>query len=162
LKDCSLWERRDERVVSFSKGMRQKLAVARALLHGPQLVLLDEPFTGLDPAAAIDLRDRLRALSRSRGTTVLLTTHDLHHVERVCDDVTVIRAGKTVTSGTTLALLARAASDHVDVVVAGAGPLTEALGAMRAEGGILAFAPSDLEGRVNVTCTEAQRLALGT
>jgi ABC-2 type transport system ATP-binding protein len=162
LKECDLWGRRDDRVLLFSKGMRQKLAVARALLHRPKLVLLDEPFTGLDPAAAIELRDRLRALTRDHGTTVLLTTHDLHHVERVCDHVTVIRAGITLATGTTGELLARASGEVVDVIVAGEGALVEALEAMRAEGSLLAFTRAELPGRMIVSCTETQRKALGT
>ena len=101
LRESGLWDCRDDRVLQFSKGMRQKLAVARALLHRPKLVLLDEPFTGLDPAAAVELRGRLRSLARYEGTTVLLTTHDLHHVERVCDHVTVISEGRTVARGAT-------------------------------------------------------------
>ncbi len=162
LKECGLWDRRDDRVLHFSKGMRQKLAVARALLHRPKLVLLDEPFTGLDPAAAIELRDRLRALARDQGTTVLLTTHDLHHVERVCDHVTVIRAGRTVTSGTTRTLLEREQGAAIEVVVAGGGGLTAALDAMRADAQILSFTAGPEPDRALVLCTELQRLPLGT
>ena len=162
LREHNLWDRRDDRVLHFSKGMRQKLAVARALLHRPKLVLLDEPFTGLDPAAAIELRGRLRALARDEGTTVLLTTHDLHHVERVCDHVTVIRAGRTVTAGTTDELLAREQGDVVDVIVAGEGGIVEALQAMRAENLLLAFHPTPEADRAIVSCTETQRRRLGT
>ena len=82
LKGCNLWDRRHERVSRYSKGMRQKLAITRALLHRPELVLLDEPFTGLDPTAVIELRDNICRLARDEGTTFLLTTHDLHHVEK--------------------------------------------------------------------------------
>ncbi len=162
LKECGLWDRAHDRVLLFSKGMRQKLAVARALLHRPKLVLLDEPFTGLDPAAAIELRDRLRAVTRDHGTTVLLTTHDLHHVERVCDHVTVIRAGETLATGTTSELLARASGEVVEVIVAGEGALVAALDAMRAEGSLIAWKRAELVGRMIVSCTEAQRKTLGT
>jgi ABC-2 type transport system ATP-binding protein len=162
LKECGLWDRAGDRVLLFSKGMRQKLAVARALLHRPKLVLLDEPFTGLDPAAAIELRDRLRALTRDHGTTVLLTTHDLHHVERACDHVTVIRAGQTLAAGTTSELLARAGGDVVEVIVAGEGALVETLETMRAEGLLLAFTRAELADRMIVSCTETQRKTLGT
>jgi len=167
LRESGLWDRRDDRVLQFSKGMRQKLAVARALLHRPKLVLLDEPFTGLDPAAAVELRGRLRSLARYEGTTVLLTTHDLHHVERVCDHVTVISEGKTVARGATRALLARAESEAVEVVVAGEGGLFEALEAMQLEGLLIGFAPEprgDDTGadRMIVDCTEVQRKRLAT
>jgi ABC-2 type transport system ATP-binding protein len=100
LRAMGLWEHRTERVGVFSKGMRQKLAVARALLGEPKLMLLDEPFTGLDPAAAVDLRDRLRALASELGVTILLTTHDLHHVEKICHAVTVLERGRVAAAGT--------------------------------------------------------------
>jgi ABC-2 type transport system ATP-binding protein len=162
LKACGLWERRADRVVAFSKGMRQKLAVARALLHRPRLVLLDEPFTGLDPLAAAELRANIVALAREHGITVLLTTHDLAHVEKCCDRVAVIRAGRVVAGGTIEEL--RSGGEDEEVGVAGAG-LTEAiLAAMKAEG-ILASYVLDASRdppSARVRCPREQRARLGT
>jgi ABC-2 type transport system ATP-binding protein len=78
------WDRRDEIVAGWSRGMKQKLAIARALLHRPELVFLDEPTAGLDPIAAVALRDHLSRLSASEGVTVFLTTHNLAEAERLC------------------------------------------------------------------------------
>ncbi len=90
LRTLALWERRDERVGGFSKGMRQKLAIARALLHEPKIIFLDEPTSGLDPEAARTVRDFIKAL-RSEGRTIFLTTHNLPEADELCDLIGVFR-----------------------------------------------------------------------
>ncbi len=84
---------RDDPVGRFSRGMRQRLALERALLHEPRLVLLDEPFTGLDDAATTMLRERLGTL-RSAGCIVLVTTHDLETIEGLVDRAVMLRGGR--------------------------------------------------------------------
>ena len=84
---------RDDPVATFSRGMRQRLALERALLHDPRLVLLDEPFTGLDDAAIGALRDRLQALRRG-GCMVLVTTHDLETIDGLVDRALVLQKGR--------------------------------------------------------------------
>ena len=84
LQRAGLSERRDDIVAGFSRGMRQRLALERALIHEPRLVLLDEPFTGLDETAREALRIRLRA-ARETGAIVVLTTHDTAAIERLTD-----------------------------------------------------------------------------
>ena len=84
---------RDDPVARFSRGMRQRLALERALLHDPRLVLLDEPFTGLDDSAAASLVSRLRAL-RTRGCIVLVTTHDLETIEPLVDRAMLLQDGR--------------------------------------------------------------------
>jgi heme ABC exporter ATP-binding subunit CcmA len=84
LERAGLSERRDDAVAGFSRGMRQRLALERALIHGPRLLLLDEPFTGLDEAAREALRARLRS-ARDAGAIVLLTTHDLAAIAQLTD-----------------------------------------------------------------------------
>lgn len=96
LKEIGLWDRRAEPVGKWSKGMRQRLALARALLHRPTLVLLDEPTAGLDVLAASQVRDALRRMVQHDGLTVLLTTHNMLEAERLCDTLGVIRAGRLV------------------------------------------------------------------
>ncbi len=99
LNELGLWERRNEIVGGWSRGMKQKLAVARAMLHYPELIFLDEPTAGLDPVAAATLRDDLEALSRSQGVTVFLTTHNLSEAEKMCQLVAVIKQGKLLQTG---------------------------------------------------------------
>ncbi len=94
LSNLDLWDRRKEIVGNWSRGMKQKLAVARALLHSPELLFLDEPTAGLDPVAAAALRDDLATLVTQHGVTVFLTTHNLTEAEKLCARVAVIRQGK--------------------------------------------------------------------
>jgi ABC-2 type transport system ATP-binding protein len=85
-----LWERRDEPVGGFSKGMQQKLAIARALLHEPPVLFLDEPTSALDPEAARVVRDFVEEL-RSQGRTTFICTHNLDEADRLCDRIGVIK-----------------------------------------------------------------------
>lgn len=85
-----LWGRRHEAVGTFSKGMRQKLAIARALLHEPLVLFLDEPTSGLDPEAALVVRDFILELSKE-GRTIMLCTHNLDEADRLCDRVAVFK-----------------------------------------------------------------------
>lgn len=93
LTNAALSDRADDPVSSFSRGMRQRLAVERALLHEPRLVLLDEPFTGLDDASAEALRGRLQRL-RSAGAIVIVTTHELEAIEPLVDAAYLLRSGR--------------------------------------------------------------------
>jgi ABC-type multidrug transport system ATPase subunit len=93
LERAGLGDRSDDLVSGFSRGMRQRLALERALLHGPRLLLLDEPFTGLDDASGQALVSRLRGL-RQEGRIVLIATHDLDLAEGLFDRVAVLRDGR--------------------------------------------------------------------
>jgi ABC-type multidrug transport system ATPase subunit/membrane protease YdiL (CAAX protease family) len=90
LRMLGLWGRRLEAVETFSKGMRQKLAIARALLHEPQVLFLDEPTAGLDPEASKIVREFVEEL-RSEGRTIVLTTHNLDEADRLCDRIAVFK-----------------------------------------------------------------------
>lgn len=115
LEHLGLWERRDERIGSWSRGMRQKLAIARTLLHHPSLVFLDEPTAGLDPIASASLRNDLASLARVEGVTVFLTTHNLAEAERLCDQVAVILNGRLLDAGPTDELMRSMAGRRVNV-----------------------------------------------
>ena len=93
LERAALNDRPGEPVSAFSRGMRQRLALARALLHSPRLLLLDEPFTGLDDVASAALRQRL-AEARHAGAIVLVTTHDLSCIEGLVDNAFVLSSGR--------------------------------------------------------------------
>ena len=90
LKLMGLWERRRSRTGTFSKGMKQRLALARALVHEPKVLFLDEPTAGLDPEAAEEVRELVRKLS-NEGRTVFLSTHNLMEAEQLCHRIAVIR-----------------------------------------------------------------------
>ena len=94
-----LWERRDEPVSAWSRGMRQRLAIARALIHRPSLIFLDEPTAGLDPVSAAEVREDLLRLAVRERVTVFLTTHNLAEAERLCDRVAVVRRGRALSTG---------------------------------------------------------------
>jgi ABC-2 type transport system ATP-binding protein len=116
LDGVGLWERRKETVGNWSRGMKQKLAVARALLHRPQLVFLDEPTAGLDPVAAATLREDLQNLARTQGVTVFLTTHNLSEAEKLCQQVAVIRKGKLIVVGSPDELRLRQGGPRLEIV----------------------------------------------
>ena len=98
LKMLDLWERKDARAGSFSKGMKQKLALARALVHEPKLLFMDEPTANLDPESAKTVRDFILEIKK-QGRTIFLNTHNLDEAQRVCDRIGIIKT-KLLTIGT--------------------------------------------------------------
>jgi ABC-2 type transport system ATP-binding protein len=90
LKMLGLWERKDARAGSFSKGMRQKLALARALVHEPKMLFMDEPTANLDPESAKTVRDFILELKK-QGRTIFLNTHNLDEAQRICDQIGIIK-----------------------------------------------------------------------
>lgn len=117
LAEVKLADRADDYVERYSTGMRQRLALARALLPDPPLLILDEPTVGLDPQAARDLRDRVRDLRR-QGRTVLLTTHYMEEADQLCDRVAIIDHGRIVALDTPAALKRTVRAEeivHIDV-----------------------------------------------
>jgi ABC-2 type transport system ATP-binding protein len=119
LTHLHLHERRRDVVATWSRGMKQKLAIARAMLHRPKLLFLDEPTAGLDPIAAAALRDDLARLVSREHVTVLLTTHNLAEAEALCAEVGVLRAGKLLAVGTPQEV--RSGSRRARVEIAGRG-----------------------------------------
>jgi ABC-2 type transport system ATP-binding protein len=84
----------DDKIAVFSQGMRRKAALVRALFHQPRLLVLDEPFNGLDPDMQVVARDHLLRLARERGTTVFFSSHNLYEVERICNTVAILQDGE--------------------------------------------------------------------
>ena len=109
LKWLELWANRGEFVEGYSRGMRQKLALAGALIHEPKLLILDEPLTGLDAHAAHSVKDMLVDFVK-RGNTVVLTTHILEIAERLAERISIIQKGRIVAQGTLDELRARMAN----------------------------------------------------
>ena len=146
LSRFGLWERRDEVVGTWSRGMKQKLAVARAVLHRPPLVFLDEPTAGLDPVASAALREDLARLADDEGVTVFLTTHNLAEAERLCALVGVVRRGILVGLGSPASL--RAGRSGSAIRVSGDGLTDEVCRALGALAGVAGVSREDGEVRV--------------
>ncbi len=119
LSHFDLWDRRKETAREWSRGMRQKLAIARLLMHRPSLIFLDEPTAGLDPLAAAALRDDLRRLATDAGVTIFLTTHNLDEAERLSAQVAVIRAAKLLAVGSPAELSAQRGGSRLEITGSG-------------------------------------------
>lgn len=99
-----LWERRDSKFRTYSLGMKQRLAIASAILNDPEILILDEPTNGLDPQGIRQIRDLIRLIA-SQGTTILLASHLLDEVEKVCSHVVVMRTGKVLYKGSVAGMI---------------------------------------------------------
>jgi ABC-2 type transport system ATP-binding protein len=119
LTDLDLWDRRDETVGSYSRGMQQKVAIAAALITDPPIILLDEPAIGLDVEAARTVKDWIAHLAADEGKTIVLTTHQLAIVQELAGRIAVIREGMIIADLPTRELLSRFAEDRFEVRVAG-------------------------------------------
>ncbi len=116
LETVGLAERAKDRVKGYSLGMKQRLAVASALLKEPELLILDEPANGLDPAGIREMRDLMRSVV-ARGTTVVLSSHILGEVQQLCDSVTIISKGRRVATGPIAEVLATQSKGELRVRV---------------------------------------------
>jgi ABC-2 type transport system ATP-binding protein len=112
LEMVGLTGREKERVEGFSRGMRQRLHIARGLLHDPEVLFLDEPTIGIDPVGARELRGTIATL-REQGKTILLTTHYMFEADELCDRIAVIRDGLIVAEGSPAVLKQRVSAGHV-------------------------------------------------
>ncbi|ASJ13307.1 ATP-binding cassette domain-containing protein [Thermococcus thioreducens] len=100
LKLVGLWERRNDLVMNFSRGMKQRLAIAKALINDPEVLFLDEPTLGLDVQSAIFVREFVKRLVKEEGKTVLLTTHYMAEAEELCDRIAIIDHGRIIAMDT--------------------------------------------------------------
>jgi ABC-2 type transport system ATP-binding protein len=135
LETFELARRADERVMAYSKGMKQRLALARALLHEPEILFLDEPTAGLDPVAARRVHELITRLSQEEHRTVLLCTHNLAEAQKLCARVAVLEHGRLVALGTPAELAHRLGpSQSLEIEVAPEF-VTAALGVIQAHRG---------------------------
>ncbi len=135
LELVGLSERVDERVEGYSRGMKQRLHVARCLIHDPELILLDEPTIGLDPVAAREIREVIRKLQQ-QGKTIFLTSHYMYEIDALCDRVAVVNRGQILMVDTPSALK-RLVADLEVVEIECLGASRETLDALRAHEGVL-------------------------
>lgn len=110
LKQFDMWEARQRKLDSYSKGMKQKIALVRALIHNPPILFLDEPTTAMDPQSARMVRDAIGEL-RASDRSILLTTHNLPEAEYLADRIAIIRAGRIIAEGTMSQLIQQLMGD---------------------------------------------------
>jgi len=122
LEPVDLYDRRAEPIGRWSRGMKQKLAVARTLMHRPELIFLDEPTAGLDPVASSALREDLSTLVAQEGVTIFLTTHNLAEAEKLCNQVGVINRGQLLVVGSPSDLRSKTSAPRLYVTGQGMTP----------------------------------------
>jgi ABC-2 type transport system ATP-binding protein len=141
LEVVGLKGREDERVETYSRGMRQRLHIARGLLHDPEVLFLDEPTIGLDPVGARELRETVAGLQQA-GKTILLTTHYMLEADELCDRVAIITDGRIVAQGTP-AELKRGISDRNVIEIEAFGVDEESITRLRAVEGVVSVIVED-------------------
>ena len=134
-KLVALEGRLDDRVSTYSLGMRQRLGLAQSLLGAPDLLILDEPANGLDPAGIREIRQLIRHLADDRGIAVFVSSHLLSEVEQMCDRVAIIHRGRTLAMGPVRELLAKRGADRLVFRVEPAEKAAEILGSFARDGG---------------------------
>jgi ABC-2 type transport system ATP-binding protein len=136
LETFALADRADEKVRAYSKGMKQRLALARAIIHDPEILFLDEPTSGLDPVSARHVHELITRLSHQEGRTVFLCTHNLAEAQKLCDRVAVLRHGRVVALGAPRELARRLVHNLCLEIEVGSEETLAALDALKAAPGV--------------------------
>lgn len=151
LDEVSLTDRGRGHIATYSRGMRQRLGIARALINDPEVVFLDEPTLGLDPSGQVQVLELVTRIAREHGVTVLISSHLLGEVEQVCDRVLILNRGRVVADGTVAEVARLAAAPRKAVVDVPSDRHDEAL-AMLTRRGVLAQQAGDgRRGRLELT-----------
>jgi ABC-2 type transport system ATP-binding protein len=145
LKDVGLAERAGSPIATYSRGMRQRLGVARALINAPRIVFLDEPTLGLDPAGQRQILALIRDVARERGATVILSTHFLDEVEETCSRVIILNRGEVIAEGTVADIKKRAAPQTARLRVS-AGMRESAMSLLEDARGVATITAAEGEG----------------
>jgi ABC-2 type transport system ATP-binding protein len=160
LAEFELDDRAQERVGGYSKGMKQRLALARSLLHRPKLLFLDEPTSGLDPVAAHDVNVLIERLARREGCTVFMCTHNLVEAQRMCDRVAILEHGHLVALGTPTELTNQFVR-RLDVEMEISEEQTEAaLGVLRSLPELVLSEPAKPNGALVVTINKRESIPI--
>lgn len=155
LEHVGLTDRATQPVKQYSRGMRQRLGIADVLIKRPKVVLLDEPTMGIDPAAVLELLDLITSMSREQGITVLVSSHQLHYIQRICDRVGIMSRGQLVAQGTIDELAHQAGEGDEIVIELEVGHVSDGLQeALKATPGV-----KEVSVRGNVLAVECQREA---
>ncbi|MGC9530657.1 MAG: ABC transporter ATP-binding protein [Candidatus Bipolaricaulaceae bacterium] len=158
LELVGLAEVADRPVHTYSRGMRQRLGIADVLVKRPRLAILDEPTTGIDPEGAHQILDMIATMRDEQGVTILLSSHLLHQVQRVCDRVGIMHRGRLVAEGTVDELGAKAAGEGLELEAHVRGGSPELLSALQGLAGVDEVTAA--AGRLRIRCSEDARAAI--
>ncbi len=162
LTQVGLAARAHSKVQTFSMGMKQRLGLAAALVHNPQLLILDEPTNGLDPAGMLEMRQLISQLAAQEGKTIILSSHLLYEVEQICDRVLIMRRGEMIANGRVSDLLAHGGHieikiDQADEAVKVLHPIAWINGVqLRDDGLILVDAPGERAAEITAVLAHKQ------
>jgi ABC-2 type transport system ATP-binding protein len=151
LAEVGLAERGGSLISGYSRGMRQRLGIARALINDPQVVFLDEPTLGLDPMGQLQVLELMTRIAREHGVTIVLSTHLLAEVEQACDRVLILHRGRVVAQGTVAEVARRAAAPRRGLVKVPPQFRTRALEVLAASEVVAAVGRGDLRGELVLT-----------
>ncbi|MDX6286674.1 MAG: type transport system ATP-binding protein [Frankiales bacterium] len=150
LRQVGLTERGKSLVAGYSRGMRQRLGIARALVHHPQVIFLDEPSLGLDPAGQRQVLDLIASIARDHGATIVLSTHLLAEVEEICSRVLILNRGRVVADGTVQEVARRAAAPRQATVRVPAEQLDTAVRTLAGASDVVSEARADTRDELHV------------
>ena len=154
LADVGLQQRATHRIGGYSRGMRQRLGIARALINDPLVVFLDEPTLGLDPRGQQELLELIQRIARERNASVVLCSHQLPEIEGICDDVVILNLGQVVASGTVAEVLGETGGRSIKVRVPAAS-VEEAVRILQGRPGVESVSVADeANGRLSVEVSE--------
>ena len=155
IEDVGLKEKKDEYVSSFSKGMKQRLAIADILVKQPRVAFLDEPTTGIDPEGIIQILDLIGKIAKDNNMTVIMSSHQLSQVQRICSHVGIMSKGKLIAEGSLEQLGRKAGGGKVLIEVQLAEITQDIADAIKSIRGVLSV--ERVENTLNITCSEDLR-----
>jgi len=138
-----LTDRRNDKVGTYSRGMRRKLGLARAMLHEPSILLLDEPSAGLDPEVQKMVRDLILSLAKEQNMLIFLNSHDLDEVERICDRIAILQRGKVAACDSLTNLRRESSEPTIEITLAAGEPVTPALEVLKTVDHVNRIMPDD-------------------
>jgi ABC-2 type transport system ATP-binding protein len=155
LEDVGLKEKADENVSRFSKGMKQRLAIADILVKQPRVAFLDEPTTGIDPEGIIQILDLIGRIAKENGMTVIMSSHQLSQVQRICSHIGIMSKGKLIAEGSMEQLSRKAGGGKVLIEIQLAEITQDIVDGIKSIKGVLSV--DRIENTLNITCTEDLR-----
>lgn len=154
IRVCNLNAEKHKKIGELSKGYRQRVGLAQAMIHDPEILILDEPTTGLDPNQIVEIRKLIRELGREK--TVILSTHILPEVEATCDRILIINKGKIVADGTADTLRRQVSGQELLKIMIEDGPAADIFAALQGLKDVASVVPADGNNRFEVTSIAGQ------